>query len=193
MLAVILVAAAAFAAYVIYYNQTKSRNNTVYREAIQKELRETGKLTILEGSTRYKIIREETKDIPGIGIEYGNKTATLDLQFNYGYAVDLSFVKVDVGREVTLSVDIGAIKLDYVYLDINHSYVESKSSLLVKNYTPQEINAIQGECVNDVRDELLKNTDNASKARESLEKQLKSMIGRVSDKLIVIRYEQNKE
>jgi uncharacterized SAM-dependent methyltransferase len=144
---------------------------------------------VLVGSTRYKITKEETKDLFGTGIEIGNKTVAMDLQFNYGYSIDLATISVNVEDSIVLNIEENSVKLDYLFLDVEHSFIESKASLLVKDYNQQEINEIQGACVQSVRDGLLKNNENIIKAKSSLEKQLKLIIGKIVSKPITIKYE----
>jgi hypothetical protein len=177
-----------FTGYVIYYNNTKSNKQIKYKEVIQKELKETGKLVVLEGTTQYKTAQEEAEKLLGT-IEIGNRTLILDLQFKYGYSVDLSAIDVDVSDDISLIVDSKSIVLDYIYLDVDNSFIESSSTLLAKSYTSEEINEIQKVCIQNVKDELLKNEENIQKAKTSLEKQLNSMIFKVTNKQAVVRYE----
>lgn len=187
IMSIFLIIIICFIVYIIYYNNTKSNKQIKYKEIIQKELKEAGKLIVLEGTTQYVAAHEDAEKLLGT-IEIGNKTLVLDLQFKYGYSVDLSAIKVDVSKDIILIVESKSIVLDYIYLDVDNSFIESSSSLLVKNYTPEEISEIQKACTQDVKDEILKNEENMLMAKASLEKQLNLLIGKVANGQGIIIY-----
>lgn len=187
-MSIFLVIIICFIVYVIYYNNSKSDKQIKYKEIIQKELKETGKLMVLEGTTQYVAAHEDAEKLLGT-IEIGNKTLVLDLQFKYGYSVDLSAIKVNVSNDIILTVESKSIALEYIYLDAENSFVESSASLLVKSYTTEEINEIQKACTQNIKDELLKNEENMVIARASLEKQLNLLIGKIANRQVIIRYQ----
>lgn len=144
---------------------------------IQDKLIQKGKIISLESKARYKNYLKEDKWL-------GDRELYLDIEYRYGISMDLSNISYEVirgeniiyGEKVVVTVPKDKLEIEYLERIIKDTDTISESSLLVKDYEPEDINKIYEIAKQQVKKHIEQDREVYYKAHENLKGELSKMI-----------------
>jgi hypothetical protein len=139
-------------------------------EIIMNECERVGQLLIYKNSTTYRDIIKENSF-------WGSKSIYLDLTYNFGITYDLNNITVDCFEDDTvyLKVDKSRLMLSYIELDNESSKVESKKSIFIKQFKPEDVKILIQQSTDKTRQSINSNQEMFNMAMNNLKEELGKM------------------
>jgi hypothetical protein len=147
---------------------------------INKELEKVGQLIVFKGAMTY------AEPVENKGLLWSRKV-DLQLNYNFGFAIDLSKVGVEeiAPNVVSMSIPRQEIKLAYMELDANTSTVNGTKTTFARQFTPDEIKFLIEAAQKEVTNKVTQDMNIYSKSMDSVKISLEQLAMKLGFKKVV--------
>jgi hypothetical protein len=138
---------------------------------INRELEKVGQLIVFKGSMTY------AEPVVNKGLLW-KRSVDLQLNYNFGFCIDLSKVTVEevAPNVVSMSIPRQEIKLAYMELDANTSTVNGAKTTFAKQFTPDEIKFMIESAQKDVISKVTQDMNIHSKSMDSAKASMEQLV-----------------